>query len=384
MKKILACVMMLALLVNLCGCCLNIPKAAQKPSGSTQKPSGSTQKPSVSPQKPVDTEPEETEPVEAPATMEVSQDVLDALNGLMVGFVSQDGDVSRWSDADVCHFISAKLQWDKIGSTKSYMGQMGLNSSVGQDGLDHYDLEKVEKLTQDTLGRSIPKNKVDNGAYVANDEFLIMPAAGAASFHRIQHYKVRGDEIVAVGTTMFCGGYEAITGYFEAVVKENPSSVYGYTLVSVREISGNQTFKGLTAKGSSVLEDSKSYAAANAIDGNKKTAWVEGAYGDGVGQWLQISTADGSQMEISALELNLGYHKSDSLLTQNGRPVAIMLQFEDGTQQKAQYLSENTAILLDKPVKTSWVKITILEVIPGTVYPDTCISEVIFYGLSSK
>ena len=27
---------------------------------------------------------------------------------------------------------------------------------------------------------------------------------------------------------------------------------------------------------------------------------------------------------------------------------------------------------------------TILEVIPGTVYPDTCISEVIFYGLSSK
>jgi len=213
-------------------------------------------------------------------------------------------------------------------------------------------------------------------------EFAIEPAAGESTEYYVQNYKVRGDELVAEGTIIHYGGYASISGYFEAVVKENPSSIYGYTLVSVEEISGNQDLTNLTATASSVLENSNSYCAPNAVDGNEKTAWVEGVYGDGIGEWIKISTADSSKVEISVIELQLGYHKSYSLWEQNGSPTSVLLEFEDGTEQTADVYYID-AVVLDKPVKTSWVKITILDAKAGSVYSDTCISEIILYGLKT-
>ena len=72
-------------------------------------------------------------------------------------------------------------------------------------------------------------------------------------------YAQQGDELTAVGIIVFYGGFNTFCGYFEAQAQENPSSVYGYTLVSVEEISGNQDLTDLTATASSVLENSSNY-----------------------------------------------------------------------------------------------------------------------------
>lgn len=311
------------------------------------------------------------------------QNVIDAINDLLVGVTTQSGKISNWSEKDVYNYIYAKLLWDRYGNTNSRLKEMGLicrNSD--KDYYDHYDLHKVEKVAQDAIGRSLPANGIADLAFVSGDEFLIQPATGECTVYSVQSYSVQGDELAVIGTVIHYGGYASISGYFEAVVKENPSSIYGYTLVSIEEISGNQDLTNLTATASSVLENSNSYCAPNAVDGNEKTAWVEGAYGDGIGEWIKISTVDSSKVEISVIELQLGYHKSYSLWEQNGRPTSVLLEFEDGTEQTADVYYID-AVVLDKPVKTSWVKITILDAKAGSVYSDTCISEIILYGLKT-
>lgn len=58
------------------------------------------------------------------------------------------------------------------------------------------------------------------------------------------------------------------------------------------------------------------------------------------------------------------------------------MEFSDGSYIEKS-LEDNQhdyqTILLDKPVETEYVKITIMDVYKGTKYQDTCISEVCLY-----
>ena len=91
-----------------------------------------------------------------------------------------------------------------------------------------------------------------------------------------------------------------------------------------------------------------------------------------------------------------GYQKSEDLRKKNGEPIKMRSDFSDGTSfiidmsnymnytanQNPQYFyigEKGTLILLDKKVKASSVKVTILSANAGTKYKDTCISEVKFY-----
>ena len=316
---------------------------------------------------------------------------MEVLNALLVGaeyvFEPDRTEVSAWSDTMVCQMISGKLLWDDYRySDQSLLGSTGLAYQTKDDGYWHFDLDLIQKITQDTLGRDFPVSAQGELAFVSGNELLLMPAFGESESFAVQNYTKQGDELIAVGTAVHNNtAYSDFRGYFQAVFRKNPASVYGYTLVSLSPIAGNQSFGRLTAEASSVLvEPNITHYARNAVDGDMKTTWVEGAGGVGVNEWIMLTAEDGAEMEISAIEFALGYQKSEQLLVKNGWPTKVLIECENGYQQTAEfYYHAVDTVLLDRPVTTSWVKITILDAVAGTVYEDTCISEIRFYGIDS-
>ena len=318
---------------------------------------------------------------------------ISTLNSLLIGVpynLSQtNSKVSEWSDEDICNVIYGKLLCDDYKeSNSSYLSKIGLKFNPKEDGNWYFDLSLIQKITKDTLGVDYPKNANFQNIYVSGNELVIMPASGESAHLSVQSFTKQGNQIIAVGTAI--QGYSAFgafQGYFEAVFEENASSVYGYTLMSLESIGGNQEFNKLKASASSELkEPGFNHYAENAIDKNLKTAWVEGVSGIGANEWIMLQTTDNSKMEISAIEFYLGYHKTPELLQKNGWPSKVLIECDNGYRQEVDFysLEDSTVIILDKPQKTSFVKIIILEAGFGTKYEDTCISEIDFYGIDTS
>lgn len=125
------------------------------------------------------------------------------------------------------------------------------------------------------------------------------------------------------------------------------------------------------------------YDAENVLDGRLDTAWVEGVPGTGVGEWVQIEFP--SLTHVSEVSVFPGYGKSERLFYRNCRPKLIRVQFMDGHFQfgpsNAMDLHfEDSMKWLTYPVApsidTNGVRLTIVEVYPGTAFQDTAISEI--------
>lgn len=124
-------------------------------------------------------------------------------------------------------------------------------------------------------------------------------------------------------------------------------------------------------------EDIETHYPANICDGNVRTAWVEGAEGDGLGESILIDF--GKEKAISSLDIINGFAKEERLYYANHRVKRIMISFSDGRSQEFDLQDKNLGyqtIQLHGPVKTSFIKLTILGIYCGTKYSDTCISEV--------
>ena len=315
-------------------------------------------------------------------------DTVHALNALLIGVPFYSGQqvsgVSQWPEEAVQDTIYSKLiRDDYLYSDSSYLRETGLNYQTDEDGYWHFDLDLVQKITQDTLGRDYPGNAQKQHCFVSGDELLIMPAFGESTSMIVQDFISHGNIITAVGTAVYNSNINSeLRGYFQAVFEENPSSVYGYTLVSLDHIEENQSFHNLAASASSQLQETTAtHYAARAIDGDPETAWVEGVHGVGEGEWIRLETTDGSKMEVSAIEFSLGYQKSDQLLQKNGWPTQILIECEDGYQCIADFLYYDDVVIINPAVKTSWIKFTILDALAGTKYDDTCISEIRLHGM---
>ena len=138
------------------------------------------------------------------------------------------------------------------------------------------------------------------------------------------------------------------------------------------------------------------YSSGKALDGNPKTAWVEGVKGHGIGEIILLVDVDlKGKMKIWS-----GYGKSERLHKENSRPkklrvAVIQYQWKGGYQigigiNGLKIISENIVELedingfQDLPIKEFSVEkgknyllgLQILEVYKGTKYQDTAISEV--------
>lgn len=133
-----------------------------------------------------------------------------------------------------------------------------------------------------------------------------------------------------------------------------------------------------SAEASSFLREGDiSFIPEYAISNETARPWVEGVDGDGIGESLTLYFE--KDKEIDALSLQLGYA---TRYEKNNRPKAIEFEFSDGSYASFEFadVNDTQTISLNKTVKTSFVKMTILSVFPGVEYQDTCITQVVAYS----
>jgi hypothetical protein len=134
----------------------------------------------------------------------------------------------------------------------------------------------------------------------------------------------------------------------------------------------------ITASSSSnrLAVQSNTYYASNAIDGKRSTAWIEGADGAGIGEWIRFDFD--RQIVVHRILFQPGYFKSPSIWAQNNRLAAVTAYFSDGSSRELTFVDKMESQKADVgAIKTSWVKLVIKSVYYGTD-PDTAISEIAF------
>jgi hypothetical protein len=172
-----------------------------------------------------------------------------------------------------------------------------------------------------------------------------------------------------------------------------------YTLVAdrYRDYLLRAAPAGVTAT-STLPSSGEEWAASGAADSKLATGWIEGAADSGVGESLTLSF--GRPRNIRLVRVVPGCAASPESWKQHNRLLKFSLVFEGGTvvmvnrrgasaemdsQVEAHEdfvlpgvgFGHQTLVFLSRPVKSSWVKLTIEEVEPGGGEADeTCISEV--------
>jgi F5/8 type C domain-containing protein len=147
------------------------------------------------------------------------------------------------------------------------------------------------------------------------------------------------------------------------------------------ETSSSQTDKPLkiTSSASSVrlAVQSNTYYPANAIDGKRSTAWIEGAEGGpGLGEWIRFDFD--REINLHRILIQPGYFKSPQIWAQNNRLATVTAEFSDGSSRELSFADRMDSQKMDiGNVRTRWVRFVIKSVYQGTD-PDTAISEVAF------
>lgn len=118
------------------------------------------------------------------------------------------------------------------------------------------------------------------------------------------------------------------------------------------------------------------YYPSNAIDGKKSTAWIEGADGAGLGEWIQFDFD--REITLHRILWQPGYFKSPMIWSQNNRLASVTAQFSDGNSREINFSDQMESQKTDiGSVRTKWVRFVIKSVYYGTD-PDTALSEVAF------
>jgi hypothetical protein len=126
------------------------------------------------------------------------------------------------------------------------------------------------------------------------------------------------------------------------------------------------------------------YQSWMAIDTFPETAWVEGATGPGVGEWITLTFPD--VIEIHRISLDVGYDRDKDIFFANNRIKKATLIFSNGEQIELEFADTRgmqTIPLVRAPgpnIETTFVTIIIEDIYPGTKYDDTCLAEVEIWG----
>jgi hypothetical protein len=130
------------------------------------------------------------------------------------------------------------------------------------------------------------------------------------------------------------------------------------------------------------------FEPANAIDGNRETAWR--VAGDGVGHYLVLQFT--GPIRVSEIQMIPGYTKIDPIdrtnrFTQNRRVKRVRFEFEDGSSTEGSFVDDPSFQTIEVGAKvTRFIKIVILETYPPNPPPRveardfTPISEVQVVG----
>lgn len=124
------------------------------------------------------------------------------------------------------------------------------------------------------------------------------------------------------------------------------------------------------------------YDPENAIDGDYRTAWVEGTDGAGIGPWIELDF-DGVH-KINGIEISNGYKKEEGLYHRNLRIKKVRIYDSDGNSKvytlHDQFVGTDR-IDFDEPLETSSLRLEIVSVYKDkqTKHMDTCLTDFSIY-----
>ena len=126
--------------------------------------------------------------------------------------------------------------------------------------------------------------------------------------------------------------------------------------------------------------NARNYRATNLLDGNLETAWTEGADGPGLGEWVEFQFT--LPLTLVRIEVANGYQLDESRFRSSARIKTVQLEYSDGETQLVDLLDTQEYQSIDAlPVRTEWIKMTIVSVHPNYLWADASLSEVRFYGV---
>jgi hypothetical protein len=115
------------------------------------------------------------------------------------------------------------------------------------------------------------------------------------------------------------------------------------------------------------------------VDGDPKTAWVEGAKGAGAGEWVRLKLTPLEGATQVRLKLRNGYQKSPGLFRANARAKTVTVKVLPGGAAKQVALKDAEGwqdVTVAVPAqKVEAVELRVDEVYPGTKYEDLCLSD---------
>lgn len=134
------------------------------------------------------------------------------------------------------------------------------------------------------------------------------------------------------------------------------------------------------------------YEAKNMHDLNYASAWVEGAPGDGIGEWVEY-TLPANNPRITTLNIANGYVRTKKAWTENSRVKVLDVEVNGVPHAKVHLKDYYGLQSVDIPTigyedrenfegkEPIRIRFIIREVYPGTKYQDTAISDIYFGGI---
>ncbi|AET57872.1 hypothetical protein HPL003_05535 [Paenibacillus terrae HPL-003] len=143
------------------------------------------------------------------------------------------------------------------------------------------------------------------------------------------------------------------------------------TKTNYMKYSNKVKVKKVTASSTLPNQSNYSFNVNNLTDDNNSTPWCEGTKEGGVGETVTMDL--GSTQEVRGMEMVDGIIRVNNKYLDVNTIRKMKLDFSDG--QSVVLENNDTRFKFDEPIRTSFVKITILEVKKGTDFPNTCIGE---------
>ncbi len=171
--------------------------------------------------------------------------------------------------------------------------------------------------------------------------------------------------------------YLGVTG---TVATLNTSTTGAATPTTGGNATGSILVRPSAATASSSLKSTSitDFRPTNLLDGDLGSAWVEGADGPGLGEWVRLDFE--SPILIDRIEIANGYQRDAERFQGNERIENIQLQYSDGTSQVVKLLDAEGLQLIEPEVEdTQWIKVTILSVYPDYKWEDAALSDVRIY-----
>jgi hypothetical protein len=193
---------------------------------------------------------------------------------------------------------------------------------------------------------------------------------------------------VAVAATVAARASAPPTFRGVAVAREDPEEISMWG----QDCSIYCALDRVSARASSSLPASggAKYGGALAHDMSLGTAWVEGAKGAGVGEYLEytvdLTALKETELTLTELVVFNGYRKSRDLWQKNGRVRALTMTV-NGKPRGTVLLADayNHQRVKIAPIRLAArrktvIRFTIASVYPGSKYEDTALTELEFDG----